>query len=112
MATLREVRSRIIGVKKTQKITKAMKMVAAAKLRRAQSDVIAARPYARTIGALLAHLREQVTGSTTPLLMPREVKTVALIIVTSDRGLCGAFNTNVFRAVQAHLAAQYAGWNE
>jgi F-type H+-transporting ATPase subunit gamma len=108
MATLREVRARISGVKKTQKITKAMKMVAAAKLRRAQTAVVAARPYARSIGALLKHLVQSVDTSLNPLLAPRDVQSVALVVVTSDRGLCGAFNASLIRAAVNHIETNYA----
>jgi len=104
MATLREVRNRISGVKKTQKITKAMKMVAAAKLRRAQMAVVAARPYAKGMKALLQHLLPAVEPRSEPLLTARPLRTLGLVIVTSDRGMCGAFNTNVIRAAQAHMA--------
>ncbi|MBK7258882.1 MAG: ATP synthase F1 subunit gamma [Ignavibacteriae bacterium] len=105
MPTLREVRSRIVGVKKTQKITRAMKMVAAAKLRRAQGAVIAARPYARGMKALLQHLLPSMEPGTEPLLTARPVKTLAVVVITSDRGMCGAFNTNIMRAAQAHMAS-------
>jgi F-type H+-transporting ATPase subunit gamma len=110
MATLREVRSRIVGVKKTQKITKAMKMVAAAKLRQAQQNVVSARPYARKLGELLRHLREQVPAGRSILLDGHEVRTVAIIVVTADRGLCGAFNSNLIRTTQQTIATKYAGW--
>jgi F-type H+-transporting ATPase subunit gamma len=105
MPTLREVRSRISGVKKTEKITRAMKMVAAAKLRRAQVAVIAARPYAKGMRRLIQHLLPAIETGTQPLLTPRPVKTLAIIIVTSDRGMCGAFNTNIIRAAQERIAA-------
>ncbi len=105
MPTLREVRSRISGVKKTQKITRAMKMVAAAKLRRAQSGVIAARPYARGMKALLQDLLPAVEPGAEPLLTPRPLKTLGLVVLTSDRGMCGAFNSNLLRASLAHLGA-------
>jgi F-type H+-transporting ATPase subunit gamma len=108
MATLREVKNRIVGVKKTQKITKAMKMVAAARLRRAQNDVIAARPYARKLAELLRHLLEQAPENNDPLIIGREVKKVAIVAVTSDRGLCGGFNANVCRMVQHMIATTYA----
>ena len=98
MATLREIRRRISGVKSTQKITKAMKMVAAAKLRRAQDAVIAARPYAKKMKELLRQLAAVVDVTTNPLFAEREMKNVAVIVVTADRGLCGAFNTNIIRA--------------
>jgi F-type H+-transporting ATPase subunit gamma len=100
MATLREVRSRIGGVKKTQKITRAMKMVAAAKLRRRQNAVIAARPYAQTMKTLLQRLASFATGI--ELMTPRDVKSVALVVITSDRGFCGAFNSNLIKAAIAH----------
>lgn len=112
MATLREVRARIIGVKKTQKITKAMKMVAAAKLRRAQAGVIAARPYARKMMDLLCHLVGSLDISSNSLISPREIRSIALVVVTSDRGLCGAFNTNLLRAAVEHVEKQYAVENK
>jgi F-type H+-transporting ATPase subunit gamma len=108
MATLREIRRRISGVKSTQKITKAMKMVAAAKLRRAQDGVMAARPYARKLKELLNHLAGRVDVSAHPLFIPRPVSSVALIIVSADRGLCGAFNANIIRAAASHVRANYA----
>jgi F-type H+-transporting ATPase subunit gamma len=103
MATLREIRSRIAGVKNTQKITKAMKMVAAARLRRAQEGMMATRPYARKIGQLLRHLVTQVDPSLHPLFAPREVHGVLYVVVTADRGLCGAFNTNIIKAAEHEL---------
>ena len=109
MATLREVRSRISGVKQTQKITKAMKMVAAAKLRRAQSAVVAARPYARGMRALLQHLLPTVEPGSEPLLTARPLLRLGVIVVTSDRGLCGAFNANIIRATTAHLSSVMPG---
>lgn len=112
MATLREIRGRIVGVKKTQKITKAMKMVAAAKLRRAQSGVIAARPYARALNVLLEHLAGGADLAQHPLVAPREVRSAAIVVVTSDRGLCGPFNSNIIKTVVARLAATYPGMHE
>jgi F-type H+-transporting ATPase subunit gamma len=108
MPTLREVRNRITGVKKTQKITRAMKMVAAAKLRRAQSSVISARPYAATMGKLLTHLASQAGQDGDPLLTDRPVNSVVLVVITADRGMCGAFNSNILRATQARLNGPYA----
>jgi F-type H+-transporting ATPase subunit gamma len=110
MATLREVRRRIAGVKATQKITKAMKMVAAAKLRRAQSAVVAVRPYARTMKELLDHLLPGTEGVAAEYVRPRDVRSVALLVVTSDRGLCGGFNTNLLRFVMDHIDSKYPGW--
>lgn len=129
MATLREVRNRISGIKKTQKITRAMKMVAAAKLRRAQMNVLAARPYAAKMKELLVHLAAQAEdqlrshpqdgteslgsadGGVGPgsLLVPREdVKRTLLMVVTSDRGFCGAFNSNVIKAAVDHIRKETA----
>ncbi|MBI5022123.1 MAG: ATP synthase F1 subunit gamma [Ignavibacteriales bacterium] len=107
MATLREIRRRISGVKNTQKITKAMKMVAAAKLRRAQEAVIAARPYARKMQELLQKLSNISDPTVHPLFEKREVESVALIIVTADRGLCGAFNSNIIRTAVQHINSNY-----
>jgi F-type H+-transporting ATPase subunit gamma len=111
MATLREVRRRIAGVKSTQKITKAMKMVAAAKLRRAQLAVVAARPYAKAMRDLLQHLMVYAEGPAAAFVQPREVKNVAVVVVTSDRGLCGAFSANLIRAAVQHLQNRYPEWN-
>ncbi len=108
MATLRDIRQRISGVKSTQKITKAMKMVAAAKLRRATDAIIAARPYARKMQELLSHLSGQVDVTKYPQFEAREVKAVAIIIVTADRGLCGAFNSNIIKAAVHHIKTNYA----
>ncbi len=107
MPTLREIRGRIGGVRKTQKITKAMKMVAAAKLRRAQGNVIAARPYAAKMRELLHFLSSHTDVSGNPFIAPREVRSVALVVVTSDRGLCGAFNSNLIRFALSHVEANY-----
>jgi F-type H+-transporting ATPase subunit gamma len=111
MATLREIRRRISGVKSTQKITKAMKMVAAAKLRRAQDSIIAARPYARKMKELLGHLSTAVEGNTNPFMVEREVRKIALVVVTSDRGLCGAFNSNIIKITASHINKNYADAN-
>jgi F-type H+-transporting ATPase subunit gamma len=107
MATLREIRGRIAGVKKTQKITKAMKMVAAAKLRRAQTNVLQARPYATKMKDLLSHLSANPEAANNPLMQLREVKAAAVIIITSDRGLCGAFNSNLIKTAEKHITANY-----
>ncbi|MBP9211165.1 MAG: ATP synthase F1 subunit gamma [Bacteroidetes bacterium] len=111
MATLREIRQRISGVKSTQKITKAMKMVAAAKLRRATDAIIAARPYARKMQELLSYLSGQVDVTKYPQFEAREVKAVAIVIVTADRGLCGAFNSNIIKAAVNHIRTNYAEMN-
>ncbi len=102
MPSLRDIKRKITSVKKTQQITKAMKMVAAAKLRRAQDRVIAARPYSRKMLAVIANLASRVERAQHPLLAKREPKKVKLVVLTSDRGLCGAYNTNILRkAVEA-----------
>jgi F-type H+-transporting ATPase subunit gamma len=110
MATLREIRRRISGVKNTQKITKAMKMVAAARLRRAQEAIISTRPYARKLGDLLRHLVTKVDVNLNPLLVGRETKNVLLVVITADRGLCGSFNSNIIKASVNHLK-NYSGVN-
>ncbi|OGW26504.1 MAG: F0F1 ATP synthase subunit gamma [Nitrospirae bacterium GWC2_57_13] len=97
MPSLRDIKRKITSVKKTQQITKAMKMVAAAKLRRAQDRVVAARPYARKMLAVIANLAAGVERAQHPLLAKREPKKVKLLVLTSDRGLCGAYNTNIVR---------------
>ena len=108
MATLREIRRRVTSVKSTQKITKAMKMVAAAKLRRAQDALVSARPYARKMYELLRHLVTKVDPSIHPLLQTRETKKVVLVVVSGDRGMCGAFNGNIIKAAVDHLNTHYS----
>ena len=96
-----DIRRRIRSVKNTQQITKAMKMVAAAKLRRAQERMFAARPYAGGLRQVLASVATRVDISAHPLLQSREPeRNVVVIVVTADRGLCGAFSANVIRAAQ------------
>jgi F-type H+-transporting ATPase subunit gamma len=112
MATLRDIKQRINGVKKTQQITKAMKMVAAAKLRRAQNRILSARPFAYELADMLGHLVTQVDVSLNQLLKPREVEKICLIVVTSDRGLCGGFNSNLLRSTVAHIQEHYSSHKE
>ncbi|MBR9975363.1 MAG: ATP synthase F1 subunit gamma [Bacteroidetes bacterium] len=98
MANLREIRNRINGVRSTSKITQAMKMVAAAKLRRAQDAIVSARPYAYSLNDLVRHLLARVDRTTLPIMEQREeIERVLVIVVTADRGLCGGFNTNIIR---------------
>jgi F-type H+-transporting ATPase subunit gamma len=99
MATLRDIRRRIRSVESTQKITRAMKLVAAAKLRRAQERILAARPYARKMSELLGNLVTAGAGEGAPhpLLEQREGPRRQIVIITSDRGLAGAFNSNIVR---------------
>lgn len=108
MATLRDIKARIVGVKNTQQITKAMKMVAAARLRRAQENIINARPYARKIAEVLNNLLRIEKDYRHPLLEERTVKNVALVVVTSDRGLCGGFNSNIIKAATDEIANNYS----
>jgi len=105
MASLRDIRKRIKSVKSTRQITKAMKMVSAAKLRKAQEAIMAARPYAQTLEALIGELVSRVEpGSVShPLLVERPVKKADVILVTSDRGLAGGFNANVSKAAWRYL---------
>jgi F-type H+-transporting ATPase subunit gamma len=103
MATLLDIRRRIRSVKGTQQITRAMKMVAAARLRRAQERIFNARPYANQMLALLASLAARTEQRAHPLLAERPVEKILLVLVTADRGLCGAFNSNLIRATQNYL---------
>jgi len=91
------LRRKIAAVKNTQKITKAMKMVAAAKLKRAQDRILAARPYGHKMREVMADLSQRVNRATHPLLQKRAGRKVEILVVTSDRGLCGAFNGNIVR---------------
>lgn len=105
MASLKELRSRISSVKSTQKITSAMKMVAAAKLRRAQEQVEASRPYAERMARMLGSLAGSVQGSNGPKLLTGTGKDDVhlLIVATADRGLCGGFNSSIVRDVRKHI---------
>ncbi len=109
MASLKDLRRRIRSVKSTQQITKAMEMVAAAKLRRAQARALAARPYAAKLSEMLGKLASAAAELENPLFNAREVKTTALLLVTSDRGLAGAYNTNLIRAAEHRLRAAAPG---
>jgi F-type H+-transporting ATPase subunit gamma len=104
MANLRAIRKRISSVKSTQQITRAMKMVSAAKLRRAQEGINAARPYARKMREVVTAVAGRAGSDAHPLLAAREGKKLALLVVTSDRGLCGSFNSGLTRTVYRFLA--------
>jgi len=106
VATLKAIRKRIGSIRNTQQITKAMKMVSAAKLRRAQEAVLAARPYAEKMAALLQNLSARVAAEAHPLLTAREEKKVLLLLLTADRGLCGGYNSNLIRAAEGFLRGQ------
>ncbi len=100
------IKRRIRSVKSTQQITRAMKFVAAAKLRRAQDAMLAMRPYADAVDGLVKHLAEDLVGDEHPLFRtPRRVKRVAYVLIAGDRGLAGGFNANLFRAVGEYIAA-------
>ena len=99
MAVGKEIRTKINSVKNTQKITKAMEMVAASKLRKTQDRMAASRPYADRIRAVIGHLNEANPDYRHPFLEHREVKRVGYIVVTTDRGLCGSLNVNLYRAL-------------
>src|SRR5437773_11950495 len=98
MPSLLDIRRRIRSVKNTQQLTKAMKTVSAAKLRRAQDRVFSARPYAAQLKEVLNNLASRIEGVKHPLLEVRNEERILVIIVTADRGLCGAFNSNIIRA--------------
>lgn len=98
-----DIRRRIRSVKNTQQITKAMKMVAAAKLRRAQERIIAARPAAAALREVLRSVASRVDAENHPLLSVREERNVLLLVVTGDKGLAGAFNTNIIKAAQNEI---------
>jgi len=97
MATLREIRRRITSVRSTQQITKAMKMVAAARLRKAQDRALSMRPYSQKLNEIVGHLVSKVEENSEPLLMEKPAERVLMVVVTADRGLCGGFNSNLIR---------------
>jgi F-type H+-transporting ATPase subunit gamma len=106
MPSLKAVRTRIASVKSTQKITRAMKLVAAAKLRRAQDAILAARPYADALSEAVSELAARAGDTAHPMLADREQKRIALVSITSDRGLAGGFNANVGRSSVRFIAEQ------
>ena len=107
MATLREIRRRIASIQNIEQVTDAMRVVAAARLRRAQENITATRPYAEKLNTILGHLISQMDTEeqalTHPLLEEREVKHVCIISVSGDRGLCGSFNSNVIRTTTQRI---------
>jgi len=108
MATLKAIRKRIGSVRNTQQITKAMKMVSAAKLRRAQESAVQARPYAEKMTELLKNVAARVASNAHPLLTSRDEKKIQLVLFTSDRGLCGGYNSNLIRAAETFIRQQPA----
>lgn len=106
---LKEVRNRIKSVQSTQQITKAMKMVSAAKLRRAQDSIIQMRPYAQKLQEMLSNIVSNIEGGTSmKLAEERTIEKVLLIVITSDRGLCGAYNSNVIKLAKSLIAEKYS----
>ena len=103
MANLKDIRNRIKSVKSIQKVTKAMKMVAVAKMRRAQERMEEARPYTKRLAEVINHLLPDVDRNFLPLLNIREIKRVGYVVVSSDRGLAGSFNTSVLKTAQAEI---------
>ncbi|MGM9479233.1 ATP synthase F1 subunit gamma [Pedobacter sp. GSP4] len=108
MANLKEVRNRIASVQSTQQITKAMKMVSAAKLKRATNAIIALRPYATKLKEILGNLSASLEGSSSPFIQEREPNKVLIVTVSSNRGLAGAFNMNVIKAANNLIAEKYS----
>ena len=104
MASGKEIRTKIKSIQNTQKITSAMQMVAASKMRKAQDRMVASRPYAEKMREVIHHLAFAHTEYKHPYLLDRdEVKAVGYIVVSSDRGLCGGLNNNLFKATLTHM---------
>ena len=112
MANLKEVRIRIASVSSTQQITKAMKMVSAAKLKRATNAIIQLRPYANKLREILKNLSSSLEDGISVYTQEREVKNVLLVVVTSNRGLAGAFNTNAIKTANNLIAEKYASFQK
>jgi len=112
MANLKEIKKRIGTVKNTRQITKAMKMVSAAKLRRAQDAVVAARPYADKMSNVLASLAMREDSESHPLLLQREKKRALVVLMTADRGLCGGFNANISKTAERFIRKNEEGFEQ
>ncbi len=112
MPSLKDIRKRISSVKNTQKITKAMKLVAAAKLRRAQDAIIAARPYSRSLERVIHDLSARAGADAHPLLAQRDGSRVEILLITSDRGLAGSFNAQLVRSVEHYVEDELADATE
>src|SRR3569833_1742515 len=108
MANLKEVRNRIASVTSTQQITKAMKMVSAAKLKRATNAILQLRPYANKLKDILANLSASLEDGSSPFLQEREPNKVLIVVVSSNRGLAGAFNTNAIKTANILIAEKYS----
>lgn len=107
MSGAKEIRGKIKSIKNTQKITKAMEMVAASKMRKAQDRMTASRPYAEKMRNVIAHLSQAHAEIKHPFMIEREIKRVGYIVVTSDRGLCGGLNVNLFKKTVADMKAHH-----
>src|SRR5579862_2242092 len=103
MAQIREIKTRIKSVKNIGQITKAMKMVASARLKRAQERILGARPYAIKMADVMKNLASKAGEEVHPLLSVREEGKTALMVITADRGLCGSFNTNILRQANTYM---------
>jgi F-type H+-transporting ATPase subunit gamma len=113
MANLRDIRNRIDSVENTKQVTRAMKMVAAAKLRRAQEKIFQARPYAYRISELTSHLKQELDPTAHPFFQsPEEASGVLVIVVTADRGLCGSFNSDAIKTATSLIETDYASEQE
>jgi len=112
MPSLKIIRNRIVSVKNTRKITKAMKLVAAAKLKRSQDAIIAARPYSKALANVVSELAGVAGKESHELFEERELKNAAIVVITADRGLAGAFNSNVIKAVEKYAANELSGANQ
>lgn len=112
MANLRDLRNRINSIKNTQQITKAMKMVAAAKLRKAQQRMSATRPYANKMSSVVTRLASVNSAENALLRQPEEFNKALLIVVGSDKGLCGGFNNNLFRTVESHISEKLSSFRD
>src|SRR6056300_613533 len=109
MANLKEIRNRISSVSSTMQITSAMKMVSAAKLKKAQDAITAMRPYSNTLSTLIQNLSSALEGDfQNPYTQVRENKKVLLVAITSNRGLCGAFNANIIKKTRQLIETTYA----
>lgn len=106
MAGAKEIRTKIASVRNTQKITKAMEMVAASKMRKTQERMTASRPYSESIRKVISHIAKGSIDYKHPFLTPRDVKKVGYLVVSTDRGLCGGLNVNLFKTVLNELKAQ------
>ncbi len=112
MANLRDIRNRIESVQNTQQITRAMKMVAAARLRKAQNRIIETRPYASKMKEVVARLVQNTSDDNVLMRKPDEVKNVLFILIGSDRGLCGGFNNNLFKVVEKSINEDFSSYQK